>query len=133
MGKPADTLVDDILRSEAAAGWQAGLTAAFFDADVKRQLIDVVQREVSALVPATDANQLQALQQRVIRYLVGLASREARPPSRETEPRIPLLAGATLEDRVITAYPYPIAKPYRALTEQVAAAGAFGCLLDTFE
>src|SRR5262245_35853214 len=38
-----------------------------------------------------------------------------------------------LEGRVLREYPYPVARPFRALTEQASPAGQFLCLLDTFE
>jgi WD40 repeat protein len=38
-----------------------------------------------------------------------------------------------LAHEIVSHYPYPIARPYFALTEAEPGAGAFGCLLDTFE
>src|SRR5947209_1216577 len=38
-----------------------------------------------------------------------------------------------LEDIVVDHYPYPIANCYRHLIDSEPGAGAFGCLLDTFE
>jgi WD40 repeat protein len=42
-------------------------------------------------------------------------------------------ADGDLQDLVIRTYPYPIAVPYRACTEQESPTAQFGCLLDTFE
>jgi hypothetical protein len=38
-----------------------------------------------------------------------------------------------LEDFIIEKFPQPLAVCYRHLVETAAGAGAFGCLLDTFE
>jgi WD40 repeat protein len=46
---------------------------------------------------------------------------------------MPPLTGDELAHQITNHYPYPIARPYFALTEAEPGAGAFGCLLDTFE
>jgi hypothetical protein len=135
MGDPAEDRFDDVIRSEAAAGWQSRLTAAFFDAEAKRRVIDEVRSTIADLMHAEDAAKLEPLQRRVVGHRIELASRDASPldQERESEPQPIPIAGADLEDRVVTSYPYPIATPYRALTEQESAAAAFGYLLDAFE
>jgi hypothetical protein len=52
------------------------------------------------------------------------ARRRSSPPPEGTD---------GVEERIITTYPYPIARPYSSLTEKERAMEAFGCLLDTFE
>jgi WD40 repeat protein len=133
MTKPDDLHLSTLLSSPAVADWQARLTAAFFDADAKRQVIADIRDGVAGQLPSLAPERMQELQKAVIARLVAVAAREAKPPEPERPPAQALLEGAALEDRIITGYPYPIATPFRKLTEQESAAAAFGCLLDTFE
>src|SRR5437867_2778695 len=108
MSKPDPDLPPDLL--SALEPWQDRLTAAYFDPEARRQAIGDLR---TWLGERQAAEHLQA----VVRRLVGEASRRAAPPAPE-QAAAPLLSGADLEDRIITAYPYPVATPYRALTEQ---------------
>src|SRR6516164_3207041 len=116
MRKPREPDVQAILRTPAAAAWQARLTASFFHADGRRQVLDEVRDQLAALAPGLSPAELQELLPQVLSRLIGAASRDASPPAPEGEPAPP--PGHALEDRIITAYPYPVATPYRALTEQ---------------
>jgi hypothetical protein len=126
MSKPDADPPADLLSSEAARLWQQRLTEVYFDADDRRETIDGIR---AWLTEVDAAGHTEA----ILRHLVGVASRQAVPPAQETNQASALLCGASLEDRIITSYPYPLATPYRALTEQESATAAFGCLLDTFE
>jgi hypothetical protein len=133
MSEHLDELSEDILRSEEAAGWQARLTAAFFDGEVKRAIVNEVRESIASKTPE-GPEKSDALLQPILRRLIGVASRDARSPGREVSmPVETLISGPDLEDRIIDQYPYPIATPFRALVRRKSAAGAFGCLLDTFE
>jgi hypothetical protein len=132
VGNGPNNRVQAILQGNAAASWLARLTKAFFDGDAKRQVITGIHEEIAAMFPKMRPGELEGFQQAVLSHLIGLASRDASPPTSEiVAPQI--LCGPELENHVIANYPYPIATPYRSLTEQESAAGAFGCLLDTFE
>jgi WD40 repeat protein len=121
------------MQGAEAAAWQARLTAAFFDPSAKHEAIREVREGVARLAPGLSGDALEALQRAVVGRLVGAASRDARPPARVDAAAAPVLGGEELENRVIARYPYPVAVPYRKVTEQESAAAAFGCLLDTFE
>jgi WD40 repeat protein len=133
MGDPAKDDFDDLIRFEAAVDWQTRLTAVFFDAEANRKVIDEIRAAIAEQRHAEDVAKLESLRRRVVGHLVSLASRDAIAPDRGAPARPAPIAGAELEDRVVTSYPYPIVTPYRAFTDEVSAAGAFGCLLDTFE
>jgi WD40 repeat protein len=126
MSKPDDRL-HALLQAPAAAAWQARLTAAFFDADAQRQAVEELRAWIAQNADLPPARR-ETLLADVLRHFLATASRHAVAPAADVPS-----TGAELEDHVITAYPYPIATPYRALTEQESATAAFGCLLDTFE
>jgi hypothetical protein len=133
MGKTIDERFESLLNAESAAGWTARLTAAYFDADARRKVVEEIRQGIVTLAPGIAPDELNTLQQRVLSHLVGQASRDARPPDRGSEAGTPLPSGPELEDQVISTYPNPIATPYRSLIEQESAAASFGCLLDAFE
>ena len=57
----------------------------------------------------------------------------ARHPGRAAARDAGALSGEALAVGIIDAYPSPVARAYLALTEADPGAGAFGCLMDTFE
>jgi DNA polymerase III delta prime subunit len=133
MGDPAVAQLDHILRSGAAADWKERLTAAFFDTEARRAIIHEIREAIATDSTLEDPAALESIRHQVVRHLVGLASRDARPLEPAPAARSSTNSGHALEDRIVTTYPYPIAKPYRTMIEQDSAAGAFGCLLDVFE
>lgn len=133
MSKPAPLPLNELLRAPEAAGWQAKLTAVFFDAEAKRQCIAVIREGVASFAPHLSADELNQLQTAVVGRLVGLASRDARQPAAAETPAVQPLGSDEVQNAVLRSYPYPIAAPYHKFEEQEPGAGAFGCLLDTFE
>jgi WD40 repeat protein len=123
-----DPRLDDFLASPQATAWRERLAAAFFDADAREPILREVRDALRALQPAPPEDWLDV----VPTALCADASRRAASPPRDPEPA-PLLVGDDLAHEVVSHYPYPIARPYFALTESEPGAGAFGCLLDTFE
>jgi hypothetical protein len=123
--QPDQRLLQDLLASNQAEPWLAALTAAFFDQQAKRLLLaDIRQALADRAAPELIATFIQELCCR--------ASRAARTPELPATPPA-ALDWPACEDRILDAYPLPIATPYHAMTQPQGAAGAFGCLLDTFE
>jgi WD40 repeat protein len=123
-----DRLAEDVLRA-AVAAWQAPLSAAYFDPEAKQRVLDEVRAGVAAQAPDLPAHELAGLQDRVIAHLLGTASRDAPPPAGDAAPA----AAEDIEERIVTTYPYPVARPYSALTEKERPMEAFGGLMDAFE
>src|SRR3954463_8981866 len=99
MDQAADEIFDDLLETEAAADWQARLTAAFFDAEGpgrgvaegpaaaprRRRARAGARAAGGGGLPAGEPAGREPLRQRVIRHLVGVASRDATAPARDPE------------------------------------------------
>jgi hypothetical protein len=131
MTRPSPQLLLQLLETPPARAWLGQLTAAFFDREAKAAVLDAVRAGLPALAPGLDPDALRQLGDGLVQELCRQASRDALPPAEDAPGPAPL-AGHTLEDQILTAYPYPVAAAYHALTEQDSAAGGFGCLLDTF-
>jgi WD40 repeat protein len=123
----SDDLEDKVLRSVVAA-WQARLNAAYFDPEAKQRILEEIRESLAAQARDVPAHERAGLQDRVIARLLGTASRDAAAPAPETAP-----PADNIEERIIGSYPYPVARPYSALTEKERPMEAFGCLMDTFE
>src|SRR4051794_15724851 len=108
MGDPAKGRCDEILRSEAAAAWKDRLTAAFFDTEARRAVIHEIRASIAVGPAGEETAGLESLRERVVSHLVGLASRDARPPDRDPAPPPSTISGPALEDRIVTNYPHPI-------------------------
>src|SRR4051812_9040203 len=109
MNKSVEKSIEDILNLQAAAGWRARLTAAFFDPEARLLVVDEIHRQVAATAADSGTGEREALQQGVIRRLLVIASRDAGPPARDAVAPASPPGGPELEDRVIRTYPYPIA------------------------
>ena len=125
-------LLEQWLERSQAVEWQSQLTAVFFDGDAKREVVREIREAIAGEETGLPEGDLGELQQAVIAQLAAQASRDATRPE-EAEAEGERLEGWELEDAITRTYPYPVAVPYRALTQQESSAGAFGCLLDTFE
>jgi len=118
--------LQNFLADERAQTWIAALTEVFFDQQAKRLLLAEIRQTLADRVPAE-------VHDAIIRDLCCRASRAARPPSPPFAPVPATLDWPSCEDRILDAYPFPVAVPYHALSRPQGPAGAFGCLLDTFE
>ena len=132
MTQTPDPRLDAVLQSGQAADWQAQLTAAFFDADAKRQCIAAIRAGVADLSPGLAGPELTRLQNAVVHRLVGVASQHARPPAARRNPLFRRLPGASWKRLSSAPIPTPSPCPFAA-SEQESATADFGCLLDTFE
>jgi WD40 repeat protein len=128
MPKRTDRRLDDLMASAPMAAWRDRLSASFFASEDRNQILGEFREYLRALQPPL-ADEEQAEAEGV---LLALASWKAVPPG-QGQAQEGTLSGEELADRVIHSYPYPIARPYLALTEAGTGAGGFGCLLDTFE
>src|SRR5262249_38296689 len=116
-----DRSLADLLASAQGRAWRDRLAACFFDADAPQPPFEEVRAGVRAVAADRPPAEQEALQEEALAALCFEASRLAVAPRP---------GGEELADRVIATYPYPIARPYLALTEEEPGAGAFGCLLD---
>jgi WD40 repeat protein len=127
MPKRKNSPLEGLLASPQAESWRRRLAGAFFDAELREQALRELREQLPILEPALSPEECAEVE----RLLLAAASRRAAPPARETAET--LCTGETLADRVIHSYPYPVARPFLALTEAEPGAGTFGCLLDTLE
>jgi len=127
-----DRRLDDFLASPQADAWRERLAAAFFDPNAREPILQEIRDAVAALQPPLPDDQRQPCQDLAVAALCADASRRAVPPRPKPTPAPPL-TGHALAQQVVHHYPYPIARPYFALNQATPGAGAFGCLLDTFE
>jgi hypothetical protein len=126
MPRQNDRRLDDLVASPAATAWRDTLAAAFFSGEAREQALREVRERLGD--PGLDLGDEQRAEAEAL--LLAAASLRAVPPDRP--PPGPLSA-PDLGDLVINHYPYPVAQPYLALDQAEPGAGAFGCLLDTFE
>lgn len=113
--------------------WQQRLTESFYDKEEKGRLIEEVKEVTLKHAHDSGLNEVEALQGAIIKRLIGLASQNAKRPKSDEASAL-VRTQEDVEDLVIESFPYPIAICYRRLTEaETGGAGAFGCLLDTFE
>src|SRR5262245_9455511 len=142
MPSPTDALLQQILATDQARVWLEQLTAAFFDPDAKRAVLDAIRAGLPALVqdlaaealraptppvldpiraglPALgqdlDAEALRSLTARVFQEQCREASRRAQRPEPTPVPDFTPLTGPGLGEQIVARYPYPIALAYHAL------------------
>jgi WD40 repeat protein len=125
--------LDRICRSEQFESWQRRLAQCWDQKQAKDKAIREAREAIAAQAENLSAKEVSNLQRAAISRLMSATLKEmnrARPPA-ETA-RVPM-SRQDLGKLIIRQFPYPIASSYRRLNDAESPAGAFACLLDTFE